>query len=180
MNTSPLHEPAQDALGATSRESAGWIRPLRPDDRPHLHRLLKETGVFTEEEVAIALELIDAVTGRPDQKDYIINVYEESGVALGYYCIGPTPATAATYDLYWIAVSPSLHGRGIGGQLDGHALDLIRSRGGRLVIAETSSQPKYDATRRFYLHRGYAELARIKEYYKPGDDLVVYGKYLVP
>jgi hypothetical protein len=47
-----------------------------------------------------------------------------------------------------------------------------------LVVAETSSQPKYEKTRRFYLTRGYAELARIRDYYRRGDDLVVYGKYL--
>ena len=29
-----------------------------------------------------------------------------------------------------------------------------------------------------HVARGYAELARINEYYRPGDDLVVYGKYL--
>lgn len=180
MNEPSFHEPIHQTVGMTPQAGSGIIRPVRADDRAPLRRLLEETGVFTREEVAIALELIDTVLGRPDQKDYIINVYEEAGLALGYYCIGPTPATASTYDLYWIAVSPSLHGRGIGGQLDGHAADLIRSRGGRLVIAETSSQPKYDATRRFYVHRGYDELARIREYYRPGDDLVVYGKYLVP
>jgi hypothetical protein len=46
------------------------------------------------------------------------------------------------------------------------------------VVAETSSQPKYENTRRFYLKCDYLEVARIRDYYKPGDDLVVYGKYL--
>jgi ribosomal protein S18 acetylase RimI-like enzyme len=96
----------------------------------------------------------------------------------GYYCVGPTPATAATFDLYWIAVDPAMQGKRIGKGLEEHAVEAVRARGGRLIIAETSSQPKYAATREFYLRRGYAEVARIKEYYRPGDDLVVYGKYL--
>jgi hypothetical protein len=50
--------------------------------------------------------------------------------------------------------------------------------GGRLIIAETSSQARYEKTRLFYLHHGYSEMARIGDYYRPGDDLVVYGKYL--
>jgi GNAT superfamily N-acetyltransferase len=154
------------------------IRPLRRDDREPLRRLLMETQVFTLDEVDIALELIDTVLNRPDEKDYIIWTYEDAGEVLGYYCIGPTPGTDGTFDLYWVAVHPSVHGSGVGGALDRHAEQLIRSLGGRLVIAETSSGPQYDGTRRFYLRHGYTEVARIPEYYRPGDGLVVYGKYL--
>jgi aminoglycoside 6'-N-acetyltransferase I len=154
------------------------IRPLRDGDREPIERIVAATGVFTDDELAIALELVDTVLGKPGQKDYRIRVYEEGGKVLGYYCIGPTPATDATYDLYWIAVDPAAQGKGVGAQLDEHAAGLIRETGGRLVIAETSSRPAYDGTRAFYRRRGYEEVARIREYYRPGDDLVVFGKYL--
>lgn len=154
------------------------IRPLARGDREPLRELLHATGVFTDEEVLIALELIDAVLDRPDQRDYIIRTCEENGSVLGYYCVGPTPATAATYDLYWIGVRPDCHGRGVGTALQEHAEELIRARGGQLIVAETSSQPRYEPTRMFYRRRGYDEVARIRDYYREGDDLVVYGKYL--
>ena len=155
------------------------MRPLQPGDREPLHAVLTSTGVFTDDEVAIGLELIDTVITRPGQQDYVATVYEQEGQAVGYYCLGPTPATVGTFDLYWIAVDPSMHGRGIGGSLDGHAEAYVRSCRGRLIIAETSSLPRYDATRRFYHHHGYAELARIRGYYRVDDDLVVFGKYLM-
>jgi hypothetical protein len=60
-----------------------------------------------------------------------------------------------------------------------YAEDVVKQNQGRLLIAETSSQPKYEKTREFYLRVGYTELARIKDYYKVGDDLVVYGKYFM-
>ncbi len=164
---------------AGRRTPEGTVRPLRISDREALLTLLRETEVFSEEELAIALELIDAVLDRPEQTDYIINVFDNGIAPLGYYCIGPTPATTGTYDLYWIAVKPALHGRGIGGLLDNHAGQLVRSSGGYLMVAETSSQPRYETTRSFYLHHGYRELSRIQDYYKPGDDLVVYGKYFI-
>ncbi len=154
------------------------IRPLAGGDRDAIRRILAATGVFTGDEVAIALELVDTVLEKPGQKDYIIRVLEEEGKLLGYYCVGPTPATQATFDLYWIAVDPAVHGKGVGAQLDRHALGLIGAMGGSLVIAETSSRPAYDGTRAFYVRQGYSELARIREYYRPGDDLVVFGKYL--
>ena len=154
------------------------IRPPGREDRGPLRDLVVATGMFTEDEVEIALELIDAVLNNPEQKDYIIRVYEDEGRAVGYYCVGPTPATDGTFDLYWVAVDPSLQGRGIGRALDDHACALIRGMSGRLVIAETSSLPRYAPTREFYRRRGYSEVAKITDYYRPGDDLVVYGKYL--
>jgi GNAT superfamily N-acetyltransferase len=153
------------------------IRLLSREDRGPLRDLVVATGVFTEEEVEIALELIDAVLGVPEQTDYIIRVCEEEGKVAGYYCVGPTPATEGTFDLYWVAVDPALHGKGIGRALDDHACELIRGMSGRLIIAETSSLPRYSKTRDFYVRRGYTEIAKIADYYRPGDDLVVYGKY---
>jgi ribosomal protein S18 acetylase RimI-like enzyme len=151
---------------------------VQSGDQTTLNRILHETEMFTEEEIGIALELIDIALHKPDQQDYLIYVIEDNGEVLGYYCIGPTPATSGTYDLYWIAVRPSAQGTGMGGALTRHAEDLVRSRKGTLVIAETSSQPRYGPTRKFYLSHGYDQLARIRDYYRVGDDLVVFGKYL--
>ena len=134
--------------------------------------------MFSGEEVNIALELIDMVLQVPGQKDYVVNVYERNGTVLGYYCVGPTPATVGTFDMYWIAVTPSAHGQGVGTVLNTHAEQLIADRGGRLIIVETSSRPAYESTRAFYRRREYVELARIRGYYRPDDDLVVYGKFL--
>jgi len=175
MTSSPTLAGAPPVPGGAHAEK---IRPLRRDDREPLRHILLDTGVFTDDEIGIAMELLDVTLDVPDQRDYIIFTYEEGGEVLGYYCVGPTPGTEGTYDLYWIAVSPGLHGKGVGTRLNAHAEAFVAGRGGRLLIAETSSRPRYESTRMFYVRRGYAELARIRDYYRPGDDLVVYGKYL--
>jgi aminoglycoside 6'-N-acetyltransferase I len=170
---------SDSALPRVEAPARGLIRPLLRSDREPLVAILRGTKVFSEEEVDVALELIDAVLDRPDQGDYIIFVMEEEGTVLGYYCVGPTPATVSTFDLYWIAVSPGVQGRGVGTALNDHAEALIRSRGGRLIMVETSSRKDYEPTRAFYRRKAYQELARVHDYYRPGDDLVIFGKYLV-
>lgn len=168
-----------DISSLTAEKDPSWtaIRPLQTSDVQPLRQLLIETGVFNSEEINIALELMHVVLDRQDQKDYIIRVYDD-GEVLGYYCVGPTPATSGTYDMYWIATKPSVHGKGIGKTLIAHAEELIQLLGGTLVIAETSSTGRYEKTRAFYQKAGYEEIARIRDYYRQGDSLVVYGKYL--
>jgi len=155
------------------------IRPLRREDKEPIERLLRATDVFSEEEIEVAIELVGIYLDDPDQKDYeLFSSIDDSEAVTGYVCVGPTPATQGTYDLYWIAVDPSVHGKGVGSQLLHFVEEHLRSKGGRMLIAETSSTPKYDKTREFYQRKGFVQQARIKEYYKPGDDLIIFGKNL--
>ncbi len=155
------------------------IRLLQREDKEPIENLLRATDVFSEEEIDVAVELIRICLEDEQQKDYEIFSYvgDDQRVA-GYVCIGPTPSTQGTFDLYWIAVSPDLHGKGVGSELLRFTEKHIRSKGGRLLIAETSSTPKYEKTRAFYERKGFERRACIKDYYKPGDDLIIYGKYL--
>ncbi len=97
---------------------------------------------------------------------------------VGYACWGPTPGTAGTYDLYWIAVDRTRQTQGIGSQLVAAVEQRLRTEGGRLIVVETSSRDDYTPTRRFYERRDYHRAATIPGYYAPGDDLVIYTKEL--
>ena len=55
--------------------------------------------------------------------------------------------------------------------------EIVR-RGGRMLLIETSSQESYGPTIRFYERAGYALVARIPEYYRPGDDKLIFMKRL--
>ncbi len=154
------------------------LRPMAKDDRESVLELIRATGFFTEAEVQVAAELIDIYLNNPDQRDYhIVVVEDERGKVAGYMTYGPTPLTEGTWDLYWIAVSPEAQGKGYGRQLIIWLEDRVRESGGRLILIETSSQPKYLPTRKFYEKLGYAEIARIPDFYRPGDDRVIFGKY---
>jgi ribosomal protein S18 acetylase RimI-like enzyme len=155
------------------------IRPLQREDKEPIENLLRATDVFSDEEIDVAIELIEICLDDEHQKDYeIFSCVDDEQHVAGYVCIGPTPSTQGTFDLYWIAVTPGLHGKGVGSELLRFAEEHLRASGGRLLIAETSSTLKYEKTRAFYERKGFERRGCIKDYYKPGDDLVIYGKYL--
>lgn len=155
------------------------IRPFVKEDISPLKEILLATRVFRNEEIEVAVELMEIVAEEPHQMDYMMftSVDEESAVQ-GYYCVGPTPMTAVSYDLYWMAVDPKRHGSGTGKELLEHCEKFVRARNGMKIIAETSSLPMYDRTRGFYMKHGFVEEARIKNYYSVGDDLVIFTKQL--
>lgn len=154
------------------------LRDLTAPDRAPVERILRATGVFTEEEVAVALELVDAGLAPSSGDGYRFLVAEDEGGVAGYACWGATPLAEGTHDLYWIAVDPARSGRGIGTALLSAVERSLRAEGGRLLIAETAGKAAYDGTRAFYLARGYREEARIADFYREGDDKVVYVKRL--
>jgi ribosomal protein S18 acetylase RimI-like enzyme len=162
--------------------SQAIVRPLGPTDRDSVRAILIRTGYFTAVEVSTALELVDDWLSNGEASGYLCFVAADtvSAAIRGYVCVGPAPLTDGTYDLYWIAVDPDTQGRGIGQQLLAFAEDDVRRRGGRLLLIETSSQEIYQSTVRFYERCGYTLVARIAEYYRAGDDKLVFGKYLEP
>lgn len=152
------------------------IKPLLEEDRLEVDRILAATGMFTAAEIEVAEELLDIFLQKPDQKDYQIFVACHERRVCGYVCFGPTPATDATFDLYWIAVDPELQGHGIGKKLLQFAEQECQSRGGKLLIIETSSKELYRPTQAFYLKNGYQIEARIKDFYAPGDDRLIFTR----
>ncbi len=157
------------------------IRPIEPFDRSRIREIIISSGKFTEEEVRTALELVDEALEKGEESGYVIRLLEmEKGqpAVQGYVCYGPTPLTQGVYDLYWIVTDPAVQGRGFGRRLIEYAEGDIKRRGGRLLLIETSSQEAYGATIRFYKKAGYKLEARIKNFYRIGDDKLVFSKEL--
>jgi len=158
------------------------IRPMVAADRSGVFRILENAGNFTPEEVATALELIDEWLELGEHSGYLTYVLEaqgeEAAEVLGYVSFGPTPLTESTYDLYWIAVDKSKHRGGVGKRLMKFTEEETLRRGGKMLLIETSSQETYGGTIQFYERTGYALVGKIPEYYKPGDDKLIFAKKL--
>jgi GNAT superfamily N-acetyltransferase len=151
---------------------------MKREDRERVLDIVQATEMFTPDEVFFAREQVDIYLDQPHQRDYFLVVVEDaSGRVVGYMSYGQTPLTDAGYDLYWMAVAPEEQGRGYGREIMLWLEKRVKEAGGRMILIETSSQPKYERTRRFYLNMDYREVSRIPDFYKPGDDRITYVKY---
>jgi GNAT superfamily N-acetyltransferase len=151
---------------------------VRPEDRESVRRMVASTEVFSPVEIDVAVELVDDRLEQGPQSDYHFLFAEHEGRTVGYTCYGKIALTAASFDLYWIAVDKSFHGRKIGRLLLEKTEELIREAGGRQVYIETSNRHHYAPTRGFYLRCGYQQAALLTDFYAPGDDKVIYAKTL--
>jgi len=153
------------------------IRRLKPDDPKIIEGILSTTPNFSDEEMDVAMELVNIVANNPMQKDYNLFVYEENGITLGYHCTGKRPLTDGVYDLYWIVTNPEHGKKGIGKKLLEHAENFVSEMNGRWLLAETSSKDSYSATRNFYMRNNYSIISEINDFYSKGDGMIVFGKY---
>lgn len=152
------------------------IRRNEPADRERILALTRKTGFFRPDEIEIAREVLDEALREGPGGHYQSFVIEVDGTVAGWVCCGPTPCTVGTWDIYWIAVDPAYQKRSLGRALLHHVEACIRERGGRMAVLETSGREDYLPTRGFYLKCGYAEAAVIRDYYAPGDSMVLYIK----
>jgi ribosomal protein S18 acetylase RimI-like enzyme len=155
------------------------IRPLLEKDRAKLLSVLIETRAFTSAEIDVAMELIDIVLKDRVQKDYQVDcMVDDQDLAVGYICYGPTPMAQGTFDLYWIAVDPDFQEQGVGSKLVGFLEEGVKASGGRMILADTSTVPPYEKTQRFYVKNGFQQVARIPDYYHPGNDRITFCRRL--
>jgi ribosomal protein S18 acetylase RimI-like enzyme len=153
------------------------IRKFEPSDSTVIENILKKIPTFTISEVEVAMELVNIAAANLTQNDYNIYVFVEDGIIIGYHCIGRRPLTDGTYDLYWIVTDPQHSSKGIGKKLLEHAEQFVKENNGRWLLIETSSKESYAATRNFYLRNNYSIIGEIKDFYKVGDALMIFGKY---
>jgi ribosomal protein S18 acetylase RimI-like enzyme len=163
------------------------LRDLTSADAPRIAEITRVTGVFREDELRIAEEVFaDAVSapgpsggveGDPSGRPYYSIGAEIEGRLVGWVCWGETPCTERTWDLYWLAVDPAAHGKGVGRALVEEMERRLAGRA-RLVSIDTSGRPDYGPTRAFYAALGYLAVAIVPDFYAPGDDQVIFTKQL--
>jgi GNAT superfamily N-acetyltransferase len=151
---------------------------VKPEDVEHVREIVTSTGFFYDFEIPVAVELIEERLAEGQESGYFFLFVEVEGKTVSYSCYGPIAGTDAGYDLYWIVTHNDYRGLGIGKKLLDETHRVVKNRGGRYIIAETSSLEKYTPTRLFYEKNEYDKDAIIKDFYMINDDKVIYVKRL--
>ncbi len=156
------------------------IRALRPVDVPAVLDLVVASGLFPVEEVGIVADLLADHLARTAALGHACVVDEDGGELLGVAYYEPVRGTEGTWELLMIGVRADVQGRGRGRALMRHVEGDLRARGQRLLLVLTSGTPGFVRTRAFYAGLGYEQEARVRDYYAPGDDMVLFHTALQP
>ncbi len=151
-------------------------REASPRDRQELLRIVRQQKNFNAQEIAVAIEVIEDGLN-PLKNDYTILVIDGQNSSLaGFIIYGPVPLTDNRYDLYWVATDTSCGRKGFGSKLLQAMEENIRARGRARIYVDTSSTEDYIPARRFYEKHGYVKECVLADFYRDGDDKILYMK----
>lgn len=145
-------------------------------DRGAIGEIARRSAVFSKEEEDTVFELFDAHLKSADSGYEWLSARAGDRL-VGFVCYGPTPLAQGAYDLYWICADPDWKVQGIGRALFSAMEMEIRRQNGRLLMIWTSGAKEYLPAMKFYERMGCELSARIRDYYRPGEDMVVFIKY---
>lgn len=150
------------------------IRKVRKNDLPHLKDVLNSIELFPSEMLE---DMISDFFNNPETEEIWFTATENDiPISIGY--CAPEKLTEGTFNLYAIGVKSDIQGSGIGKKMMKHLEEQLKKEGHRILIVETSGTDDFELTRKFYENLEYSKEAVIRDFWKEGDDKVIYWKKL--
>jgi ribosomal protein S18 acetylase RimI-like enzyme len=157
------------------------IRPATADDAQAIRTIAVATELFAADELDGFDERLTGYLDGSLADDAWLVLEADGGEVVGAAYYAPEPFSDRMWNLYFIGVMPDHQGGGTGGALIRHVEATLREKGeeqARVLIVETSGLDNFTLTREFYAKHGYDEEARIRQFYGPDDDKIVFWKSL--
>jgi ribosomal protein S18 acetylase RimI-like enzyme len=151
------------------------VRPIIPEDREQLVQVVRKQQNFLECEVDVAIEVIDE-TFNPVEDYQTLAAVDEHYQVHGFVSFGPIPMTVNRFDMYWIAVDPDSGRHGVGTLLLQGMENQLKQEGSGHIYIETSSTQGYLPARKFYEKNEYVLVSQMQDFYRDGDDRLIYRK----
>ncbi|CBN74722.1 conserved unknown protein [Ectocarpus siliculosus] len=151
------------------------IRPIRKEDLPALKSIIDGTDLFPS---AMLDEMTDGFLNN-DAEDIWLARLGGDGTPVGLVYAKPELMTEGTWNALLLAVCPDVQRSGFGRELMAGLESMLKGRGHRLLIVETSGNEDYAGARSLYEGVGFEEEGRIRGFYQPGEDKVIYRKQIL-
>lgn len=150
------------------------IRPVIQADIDGLRTVLDSCELFPSEYLD---EMIADYFNNADTQDFWFTcIVNNLPVAIGY-CV-PEKLTKGTYNLLAIGVTEDFQRKGIAKAMMNYIERQLKSKGGRILIVETSSDDAQIGARNLYQKNGYNQEAVIRDFWNDGEDKIVFWKKL--
>ena len=150
------------------------IRPVTTADVDDLKLVLDSCELFPSDYLD---EMISDYFNNAETEDHWFTfLIDEKPVAIGY-CI-PEKLTEGTYNLLAIGVSQNAQRKGVASAMMEYIEQQLKQNNGRLLLVETSSDDAQIAARKLYQKIGYKQVAVIDDFWKEGEDKIVFLKQL--
>lgn len=148
------------------------IRPVIKSDINHLKIVVDSCELFPSEYLD---GMISDYFNNPETQDIWFTYLEnEEPIAIGF-CV-PEKLTDGTYNLLAIGVKKENQRNGIASKMMKYIEGVVKKIKGRILIVETSSDAAQIGARNFYQNIGYTQMATIKDFWKDGEDKIVFWK----
>ena len=150
------------------------IRPVNEADIDGLKNVLDSCGLFPSEYLD---EMISDYFINSDTQDiWFTYIDNDRPVSIGY-CV-PEKLTNGTYNLLAIGVTENSQRKGIANEMMNYIERQLKSKDGRILIVETSSDDAQVGARNLYKKIGYTQEAVIRDFWNDGEDKIVFWKKL--
>jgi ribosomal protein S18 acetylase RimI-like enzyme len=153
------------------------IRRLKGADLPRVREIMKCGDVFSKTDKHDLYKSISVYLKEPDDDEFITYAATLDSELVGFVSYG-RELGKDTYGIYIISVDADYQGRGIGSSLMEFAEKRIKAKRARAIFISTSSTRQYTPARALYKSRGYSRVAKVKDYFTDGDDMLIYSKRL--
>ena len=146
------------------------VRRAGPQDAEAMVAVAAGSGLFSAAEMDAFAPMIREGAGDGDALWLVTDSLQ--GVAM----VEAEGFADHVWNLRFIAVLPAVRGQG-GGRLLLRAAEVaVLEQGARMLLVETDGSAAFTRVRGFYRAAGYDEEARIRDYFGPGQDKVVFRK----
>lgn len=113
--------------------------------------------------------------GKPDTERYFVAAGDDEVVGL----VGFQPDAWGVRDISWLVwgyIDPVRQRQGIGDMLFDHAEQILVKRGIRKIYLDVGNADAHVAAINFHERRGYAREGHLPDFWRDGEDFIIFGK----
>lgn len=145
------------------------FRPADAGDAEAIIAVAETSGLFGPDDMAVFAPMIREGAG---SAHWWVLGEQPQGATMAE----PEAFADAVWNLRFIAILPDARRSGLGALLLQGAEQAVQAMGARMLLVDTAGSADFEGVRAFYRAQGYAEEARIRDYYGEGVDKVTFRK----